>query len=97
VTSHQLAVLCGDLIDPTAFAHVRSQGSRQHFVPNEPITKLELLRLLAAAIRPDVTVVPDTASGTSGRPLRSRTGALDAVFSGARGWEAALEEALEAA
>ena len=89
MTSHQLAVLCGDLADPDAFERVRAAGPTHHFVPNEPITKFELLSRLRDAVRPDLRVV-ETEGGEGARELVSRTGALDGVYSGPRGWEAAL-------
>jgi dTDP-4-dehydrorhamnose reductase len=94
VTSRQLATLCGDLVDRAAFESVRSAGPTHHFVPNEPITKFELLSRLGEALRPDVTV--DEATGEEGRVLISSTRALDEIFSGTRGWSAALEDAIAA-
>jgi len=91
VTSRQLAVLCGDLLDPDTFAQVRASGPSHHFVPNQPITKLDLLRLLRDAIRPDIRVEPGNL-GPAGRPLVSTTGALDGVYSGVRGWAEAVAE-----
>jgi dTDP-4-dehydrorhamnose reductase len=95
VTSRQLANLCSDLLDPVAFARVRASGAQQHFVPNEPITKHKLLDLMREALRPDLAIVPDPGQ-TSGRIMASRTGALDAVFSGERGWRSAMAEAIAA-
>jgi dTDP-4-dehydrorhamnose reductase len=94
VTSRQLATLCGDLVDAGRFDGVRSAGPTHHFVPNEPITKFELLSRLAGALRPDVKVTE--ALGEAGRVLVSSTRALEPVFSGARGWGAAIDEAVAA-
>jgi hypothetical protein len=96
VTSRQLAILCADLLDPEAFARVRASGPRQHFVPNEPITKHDFLGLMREAMRPDVAILPDHGRSSSGRFLTSRTGALDVVFSGHRGWDSAIAEAIAA-
>lgn len=93
VTSRQLAVLCGDLVDRAAFERVRFTGSKHHFVPNEPITKFELLSLLSDALRPDITVVRSDPVAT-GRELISSTRVLDEVFSGPRGWRAAIPDAV---
>jgi dTDP-4-dehydrorhamnose reductase len=93
VTSRQLAVLCGDLVDQAAFERVRAAGSNHHFVPNEPITKFELLALLGDALRPDVKVVRGDAAGM-GRELMSSTRVLEDVFSGARGWRDAIRDAV---
>jgi dTDP-4-dehydrorhamnose reductase len=93
VTSHQLAVLCGDLAAFEAFDDVRASGPTHHFVPNEPITKLELLTMLHDALRPDLRVV-ESVRGEGGRELVSSTGALDRVYSGPRGWAAALTAAV---
>jgi dTDP-4-dehydrorhamnose reductase len=89
-SSRQLAVLCGDLLDRAAFEGVRTAGATHHFVPNEPTTKFQFLCRLAEAVRPDVTVVETR--GEPGRELVTSTGALDSVFSGTRGWTAALAE-----
>ena len=89
VTSRQLAVLCGDLVDPASFAQVRDAGPTHHFVPNEPITKFELLSHLAKALRPDLRVV-QAPGGEGGRVLVSSTGALGGCFSGPLGWDAAI-------
>jgi len=92
VTSRQLATLCADLVDRAAFERVRAAGPTHHFVPNEPITKFELLSRLGEALRPDLTV--EKASGEEGRVLTSSTRAFEEHFSGARGWDAALGEAI---
>jgi hypothetical protein len=94
VTSRQLATLCGDLLDPGKFESVRSAGPTHHFVPNEPITKFQLLSRLGEALRPDVRI--DEVRGEGARLLISSTRALEAVFSGPRGWSAALDEAIAA-
>jgi dTDP-4-dehydrorhamnose reductase len=94
VTSRQLATLCGDLLDPGEFERVRSAGSVHHFVPNEPITKFELLSRLGEALRPDLRITE--VRGEAGRILVSATRALEAVFSGPRGWRAALDDAIAA-
>jgi dTDP-4-dehydrorhamnose reductase len=93
VTSRQLAVLCSDLLASGAFGRARDAGPTHHFVPNEPITKLDLLRLLRDALRPDIRVEPG-GPGPAGRPLVSATGALDGVYSGVRGWRDAVAEAV---
>jgi dTDP-4-dehydrorhamnose reductase len=95
VTSRQLATLCSDLLDAGGFARVRAAGPTHHFVPNEPITKHELLRRLAARLRPDLRIV-ETPATPANRELVSSTGALDGVFTGSRGWETALPEAIDA-
>lgn len=92
VTSRQLATLCGDLLDQDAYDSVRAAGSVHHFVPNELITKFELLRRLGEALRPDLTVTES--SGELLRVLVSSTRALEPVFSGPRGWNEALDDAL---
>lgn len=93
VTSRQLAILCADLIDRGAFERVRAAGPTHHFVPNEPITKYELLTLLGTAVRPDLTVVRGE-NGREGRELVASSSALDGVFSGPRGWQEALADAV---
>jgi hypothetical protein len=94
VTTRQLARLCGDLLDPARFESVRSAGPTHHFVPNEPITKFELLSRLGEVLRPDVRINEVRREG--GRLLISSTRALEAVYSGPRGWGAALGEAIAA-
>lgn len=95
VTSRQLATLCADLLAAHVFLRIRAAGPTHHFVPNEAITKFELLRRLAEQLRPDLRIVETPATPT-GRELVSSTGALDGVFSGPRGWETALREAIQA-
>lgn len=94
VTSSQLGVLCGDLLDSAAFEQVRAAGSAHHFVPNESITKFELLSRLARELRPDLRIV-EAPARDDGRELISSTGALEGIFSGVRGWDAALAESVE--
>jgi len=92
-TNAQLARLVQDLVKPESFDSVRSTGSCQHFVPNEAITKFELLTEIARRFRPDLTVVPIPEIEPSlGRPLASQTGALRTAFSGVMGWDHALDE-----
>ncbi len=91
VTSRQLAVLCGDLLDRSAFDTVRGAGPTHHFVPNEPITKFELLSKLGQALRPDLRII-ETSAQDGSRELISSTRALEGVFSGVRGWDAAIAE-----
>jgi dTDP-4-dehydrorhamnose reductase len=91
VTSRQLAVLCSNLLAAEAFERVRAAGPSQHFVPNEAITKLELLELLRDALRPDLSIEPG-GPGPRGRPLVSATSALDMVYSGVHGWAEAVAE-----
>jgi dTDP-4-dehydrorhamnose reductase len=90
VTSRQLAVMCTDLADACVFERVRSTGAAQHFVPNEPITKFDLLCLLRDALRPDMTVVPEPAPAPPVRPIVSARGLLTGLYSGERGWTATL-------
>jgi dTDP-4-dehydrorhamnose reductase len=94
VTSHQLAVLSGDLADERAFERVRAAGPTHHFIPNEAITKFELLSRLRDAVRADLRVIEG--SGGEERVLVSRTGALDGVYSGPGGWDAALAAVVSA-
>ena len=93
VTSRQLAVLCGDLADASTFDKVRAAGPTHHFVPNEPITKFELLTELVSALRPDLTLAKGELAQAS-RVLDTSTNAFDHVFSGPRGWQEALHDAI---
>ncbi len=93
-TSSQLASLLVNLAQPSVFASVRLAGPVHHFVPNGIATKFEVLRILAARIRPDVTVLPRAEARPSTRPLRSLLGAVDSVYSGSRGWSGAVEDAV---
>jgi dTDP-4-dehydrorhamnose reductase len=92
VTSMQLAVLVGDLFDRVAFEQARSSGRVHHFVPNGSSSKYALLSALREALRPDLRVMK-ASNAALGRELISVTGALEAVFSGSRGWDAAIREA----
>jgi dTDP-4-dehydrorhamnose reductase len=86
VTSAQVAALCEDLAEIETFDRVRRSGANQHFVPNEPLSKFDLLRLLRDVLRPDLCIVPRTAGTPPARQLTTRDGLLTRSYHGDRGW-----------
>lgn len=89
-TSAQVGRLVADLVRGSAFDTVRAAGSTQHFVPNGTSTKYEVLSIMARRFRPDLMVVPTAPPARVLPPLSTETGALEQVFTGWRGWEAAI-------
>lgn len=93
VTSAQLAIVCDDLVDTKTFEAARKTGAAQHFVPNQTVTKYDLLCLLRDVLRPDIGVEPAQAPNPSYRPLVARRGALTTLYSGPRSWTPELVSA----
>jgi dTDP-4-dehydrorhamnose reductase len=96
-TSDQLAQLTADLVPARSFARVREDGPSPHFVPNGTVPKADVVRLLAGATRPDLIVEAVTGPRPLPRPLAATHRGLDEVYTGPRGWPAALAGALGAA
>jgi dTDP-4-dehydrorhamnose reductase len=90
-TSAQLAQLTADLVPVASFEHVRTSGPSPHFAPNGTVPKADVVRLLAERLRPDLTVVAVPGPLPSPRPLEP-SAALHDVYSGPRGWAAALAD-----
>lgn len=96
-TSWQVGQLASDLLASDAFARARSAGATHHFVPNGLTTKFAFLSQLAARCRPDLEVVAkEEPDPPAARPLATALDALDHVYTGPRGWPAAIQDALEA-
>jgi dTDP-4-dehydrorhamnose reductase len=64
-TTWQATELCRRLIVDDHFETAAREGSIHHFCPCAPVSKFELLRRLAALLRPDIEVCPTE----SGRPV----------------------------
>ena len=58
VTTLQFARLCKDLLPEAPFRQARSEGPVHHFCPHDPVSKYELIRLIAAAYARELNVVP---------------------------------------
>lgn len=56
VTTLQVADLAAVLFSRNLFANLRANSAVQHFAPNEPVTKYQLLSLLGRAFRPDLKI-----------------------------------------
>jgi dTDP-4-dehydrorhamnose reductase len=92
VTSLQFATLCRSLVDPDAFAAVRAESAVHHYCPNKPVSKHELLVLLAACFRPDVEVEPAPGPKPVTRRLDTRLQSLAEMA----GRDKPLRQAIEA-
>lgn len=79
MTTQQLAAVCAALVDRDCFAKVRAAGAVHHLALNPAISKFDLVRALAALLRPDVTVRRDDAPQSVNRILVSRHRLLDAL------------------
>ena len=90
-TSKQVAQLVVDLLPAENFEIVREKGAIHHFAPNGVATKYEALVCLAERFRPDLTVRPVAQEAPTCRPLVSTVKALESVYTGSRGWRAAIE------
>jgi dTDP-4-dehydrorhamnose reductase len=95
LTTHQLATTCANLVDETNFARVRRVSAIHHLAPNTVLSKFELVRLLACALRPDLTVEAGEAEKPVTRVLASRYSVLDALTSHFSGWTEAIGAAIE--
>lgn len=89
-TSTQLACLVRDLADAQSFEQMRAAGPNHHFTPNGTTTKFVVLRTLAEYVRPDLEIRPATEEQCRSRPLASRLGAWERVYSGPTGWNDAV-------
>ena len=71
VTTLQFAELCRDLFRNGNFDQARSEGPVHHFSPNAAVTKFQLVEMIRARFRPDLTVEP-ALGGAINRVLESR-------------------------
>jgi dTDP-4-dehydrorhamnose reductase len=95
VTTLQLAKLVERLLEARIFHALTAVASIRHFCPNAPVTKHELVRLLAEAFRPDVQVDPTESGVRTNRVLTSRWADLDRLAGAPIAMEAAIRELLE--
>ncbi|HEY1334255.1 MAG TPA: sugar nucleotide-binding protein, partial [Myxococcaceae bacterium] len=95
VTTLQMAKLVVRLLDPRDFRALTAVASVRHFCPNSPMTKYELLRLLAAAFRPDVQVDPTESGVRTNRILTSRWDDPARLVGAPVAMNAAIRELLE--
>lgn len=70
VTTLQFAQLCRRIFQENLFQSLRAQSPVHHFAPNAPLTKFELLELLARRFRPDLRV-ERSRGGSISRVLQS--------------------------
>jgi len=96
VTSLQLAEACAALVDPAIFERVRRFGAIHHLAPNPPVSKYELLRMLATALaRSDLTIEPAEAEVSVDRVLASRYRALDETITRYPDWQSVIAASVE--
>ena len=93
VTTRQLAEACVALVDAQAFARARQHGAIHHLAPNAAVSKYELVRAIAACVRPDLVVEALRADTDVCRVLASRIGALNGLTPHYRDWAAAIDAA----
>lgn len=91
VTTLQFAELCVALLSGDTFRRARGEAGIQHFCPNAPTTKYDLLVRLAALFRPDVTVNPRPGPAPVRRILETRYTALRGLFGSGQPMTHALE------
>ena len=91
-TSAQLAWFVSDLVNQSSFYAARRAGQTCHFVPNGVATKFDVLTMVAARVRPDVSVMP-VAEPRLGLPaLASVLDVTRKFFTGCKGWKNAIAE-----
>jgi len=92
VTTLQMAKLVLRLLDPREFRALTAVASVRHLCPNSPVSKYELVRLLAAAFRPDVQVDPTESGVRTNRILTSRWDDLARLAGAPVAMDAAIRE-----
>ncbi|MBI4450209.1 sugar nucleotide-binding protein, partial [Candidatus Uhrbacteria bacterium] len=80
VTTLQFAELCRTIIAAEAFDAVVAQSHIHHFVPNEAVTKYELLNIFRDVYRSPVTIVEHAAGAAVNRTLATRFTMLHNLF-----------------
>ena len=90
VTTLQLAHVCAALVDGATFERAREHGPIHHLAPNRPLSKFELVRTLAAILRPDLSVVEARGPVDVTRVLASRYQTLDRLSPHYSDWKDAI-------
>jgi dTDP-4-dehydrorhamnose reductase len=96
VTTSQFAALCAKLSRRETFDSVRKGGAVAHVCSQPPLTKGQLLALMAEQLRPDITVTPVASGKPVTRVLETRRGAISALLPRDAAWPAAIAEAQRA-
>jgi dTDP-4-dehydrorhamnose reductase len=91
-TSAQLAWFISDLVNQSSFDLARQAGPVCHFVPNGVATKFEVLTMVAAQLRPDLSVVPVADARPAVPALASAFQVPLQLFTGRKGWADAIAE-----
>ncbi|KKQ78583.1 MAG: dTDP-4-dehydrorhamnose reductase [Parcubacteria group bacterium GW2011_GWC2_38_7] len=80
-TTLQFAELCRAIIEGNHYDTLRSVSSIFHFVPNDSLSKYELLKLFQTMFREDITVVPtEHPGGPVRRILKSKYRELELLY-----------------
>lgn len=91
-TTLQVAELCRVLIADGLFHAAHNEGPIHHFCPSAPLSKYELLRLLAELWRPDLSVDPASSGCPVTRVLDTRYRTLREAMGWARPIDLALRD-----
>ncbi len=92
LTSVQVGRICAALADPALFDRARRESSVHHLFEDPPLSKHDLLTLMARTFRHDVRVVPARSAAPSTRILGSRHAVLrECLRSGPTREESLLE------
>ena len=88
VTTLQFAQLCNCIIRDQAFQRLRKESPIHHFCPNPPITKYQLLCILARVTQKCVTIRKvESEEGRMSRILATEFSQLKALFPNRDQWE----------
>jgi len=80
VTTLQFGALCRVLAGIEVFDAARAEAAVHHVCPNQTVSKLDLLGLLAEAYRPDISVRPGHSPSAANRTLATRFATLGAIL-----------------
>ena len=93
VTTFQFAQLCAKLILGDEFSRLRKESPIHHFIPNETVSKYQLLELFRAAFKKNLLVrAMESPSGPTRRVLGSRYRTLQDIYGKGHSLETALSE-----
>jgi dTDP-4-dehydrorhamnose reductase len=93
VTTTQFGRLCRNIFDSGCFGQIRAISHVHHFCPNPPVTKYELLCMVAEAAGRDIRIRKASAPG-NGRVLGTMFGDLRRLHPNSPDWLPVLREAL---
>lgn len=93
VTTFQFAQLCAKLILGDEVSRLRKESPIHHFIPNETVSKFELLEMLRTTFKKNVLVrAMESPSGPTRRVLGSRYKTLQEIFGKGHSLSGAINE-----